>query len=49
VTDVLNMPLQDHDLLSEITMTSELMIAAAESDGPIPQRAIDALLQVRAG
>jgi hypothetical protein len=47
MTDVLNMPLQDHDLLAEIAMTSELMIAAAETEGPIPQRAIDAVLQVR--
>jgi hypothetical protein len=48
VTDVLDMPLHDHELLAEIAMTSELMIAAAEAEGPIPQRAIDAVLQVSA-
>lgn len=45
MTDVLNTPLHDHELLTEIAMTSDLMIVAAESDGPLPQRAIDAILQ----
>lgn len=48
MTDVLNMPLHDHELLAEIAMTSDLMIVAAESDGRVPQRAIDAVLQAEA-
>ncbi len=48
MTDVLNLPLQDHELLAEIAMTSDLMIVAAESDGPIPQPAIDAVLLAHA-
>jgi hypothetical protein len=48
MTDVLNMPLHDHELLAEIAMTSDLMIVAAESEGRLPQRAIDAVLQAEA-
>ncbi len=48
MTDVLNLPLQDHELLAEIAMISDLMIVAAESDGPIPQPAIDAVLLAHA-
>lgn len=46
MTDVLNAPLHDRDLLAEIEMATELMILAGESDGPLCQRRIDAVLQV---
>jgi hypothetical protein len=49
MTDVLNMPLHDRDLLSEIELVTELIAVATESDGPICQRTIDSVLQVRAG
>lgn len=39
--------LQDRDLLEEIGLTGELMVLAAETSGPLPQEAIDAVLGVR--
>ena len=36
--------LRDDDVLSEIEMTSNLMIAASESDGPLSQRQVDVIL-----
>jgi hypothetical protein len=47
MTDALDQPLHDDELLAEIQMTSELMIAAGQSDGPVEQRTIDDLLDVR--
>ena len=46
MTDSLDQPLHDSELLAEIEMTSDLMIAAAQSDGPVGQQTIDAVLQV---
>jgi hypothetical protein len=34
----LDLRLRDEDVLSEIEMTSNLMIAASEHDGPLTQR-----------
>ncbi len=47
MTDVLNTPLHDDDLLAEIEMTGDLMILAMESDGPVCQHTIDDILQVQ--
>jgi uncharacterized membrane protein YebE (DUF533 family) len=47
MTDSLDQPLHDSELMAEIELTSDLMIAAAQSDGPVEQEEIDALLQVR--
>lgn len=44
--DALEQPLHDQELLAEIEMTSDLMIAATRADGPIAQRTIDAVLRV---
>lgn len=45
--DALNVPLQDCELLAELRMTTELMIAGNESDGPLDQAEIDRLLGIR--
>ncbi|MDQ4086076.1 MAG: hypothetical protein M3165_09685 [Actinomycetota bacterium] len=46
MTDVLNLPLHDRDLLAEIEMVTELIAVATESDGPICERTIDSVLAV---
>lgn len=47
MTDVLNTPLHDGDLLAEIEIATELMIVASESEGPLCQRTIDTVLRVQ--
>ncbi|MDQ3628453.1 MAG: hypothetical protein M3419_06560 [Actinomycetota bacterium] len=42
----LDLRLRDEDVLSEIEMTSNLMIAASEHDGPLPQERVDEILGV---
>jgi hypothetical protein len=54
VDDQLNVPLVDAELLEEVELTTNLIIAAseAEPDGALPQSAIDRLLgldDVRSG
>jgi len=46
VTKPLDLRLRDEDVLAEIEMTSNLMIAASESDGPLPQEQVDQILGV---
>ena len=46
VDDQLNVPLEDAELLAEVELTTNLIIAASESDGPLPQQQIDLLLGV---
>jgi len=46
MTDSMDTPLHDDDLLDEIELTSELIILATESAGPVSQGRIDAVLQV---
>jgi hypothetical protein len=41
--------LHDPDLLEEIELLGELVIAASGSDGSLPTASIDAILGVRAG
>lgn len=45
MADVLNAPLHDADMLAEIELVTELMALARESDGPVSQRTLDAVLQ----
>src|SRR3954453_11877911 len=42
--DQLNVPLEDSELLAEVELTTNLIIAATESDHPLPQEVIDRLL-----
>jgi hypothetical protein len=44
--DQLNVPLEDSELLAEVELTTNLIIAASESDATLPQDAIDQLLGV---
>ena len=44
VDDQLNVPLEDSELLAEVELTTNLIIAASESDGPLDQDQIDQLL-----
>ena len=45
--DTLHVPMHDADVLDEIEMTSNLMIAASEADGFLPQQRIDEILGLR--
>jgi hypothetical protein len=42
--DQLNVPLEDAELLAEVELTTNLIIAASESDASLPQEEIDRLL-----
>ena len=42
--DQLDVPLEDSELLAEVELTTNLIIAASESDGPLDQNEIDQLL-----
>jgi hypothetical protein len=42
--DQLNVPLEDAELLAEVELTTNLIIAASESDASLPQDEIDRLL-----
>lgn len=44
MTDALDMDLQDDELIAEITLVAELMVAAAQSPTALSQDAIDAIL-----
>ena len=44
VDDQLDVPLEDAELLAEVELTANLMIAASEADEPLGQDRIDALL-----
>ncbi|MGI8614513.1 MAG: hypothetical protein ACR2KL_11305 [Nocardioidaceae bacterium] len=44
VSPELDLRLRDDEVLSEIEMTSNLMIAATEADGPLSQASIDEIL-----
>jgi hypothetical protein len=46
--DRLDVQPQDDDVLEEIELISNLMIAASETSGPLPQSAIDTILGVPA-
>ena len=42
--DQLNVPLEDSELLAEVELTTNLIIAASESESPLPQDEVDRLL-----
>jgi hypothetical protein len=44
--DQLDVPLEDAELLAEVELTTNLIIAASASDGPLTQVEIDGLLGV---
>ncbi len=44
--DQLNVPLEDSELLAEVELTTNLIIAASESDATLPQAEVDRLLGV---
>ena len=44
VDDQLNVPLEDAELLAEVELTTNLIIAASEADAPLDQAEVDRLL-----
>ena len=46
MTELQDEVLHDADLLEEIGLTSELMVVASESDGPLSQAEVDRVLGV---
>jgi len=46
VDDQLNVPLEDAELLAEVELTTNLIIAASESESALPQDEVDRLLGV---
>jgi hypothetical protein len=44
VDDQLNVPLEDAELLAEVELTTNLIIAASESETALPQDQVDRLL-----
>lgn len=44
--DQLNVPLEDVELLAEVELTTNLIIAASEAEQALPQAVIDRLLGV---
>ena len=47
--DQFDISLEDSDLLTEVEMTTNLIIAASEADGPLTQDEIDRILGLVAG
>jgi len=46
VHDQFDVSLEDAELLREVELTTNLIVAASESDGPLPIEEIDAILGV---
>jgi hypothetical protein len=44
--DQLDVPLEDAELLAEVELTTNLIIAASEADAPLDQAEVDRLLGV---
>lgn len=49
VDDKLNVPLEDAELLAEVELTTNLIIAASESDATLSQEQVDRLLGLGEG
>jgi hypothetical protein len=47
--DQLNVPLEDAELLAEVELTTNLIIAASESETSLPQDEVDRLLGLDPG
>jgi len=48
VDDKLNVPLEDAELLAEVELTTNLIIAASESEAALSQEQVDQLLGLEA-
>lgn len=46
VQDQFDISLEDDELLGEVELTANLIVAASEADGPLPQEEIDRILGV---
>jgi hypothetical protein len=46
VNDSLDIEVQDSEVLAEIELMTNLIIATSETDGPLPQQRIDEILGV---
>jgi hypothetical protein len=46
VDDQLNVPLEDSELLAEVELTTNLIIAASEAETTLPQDEVDRLLGI---
>lgn len=46
MSDQFDVTLEDPELLLEVELTANLMVAASESDGPLPQEEIDRILGI---
>jgi hypothetical protein len=44
--DQLNVPLEDAELLAEVELTTNLIIAASEAEATLPQEVVDRLLGI---
>ncbi|MBD8868298.1 hypothetical protein [Nocardioides donggukensis] len=49
MADQFDITLEDDDLLAEVELTTNLIIAASEADGPLSQSQIDAILGLDPG
>jgi hypothetical protein len=49
VDDKLNVPLEDAELLAEVELTTNLIIAASESEATLSQEQVDYLLGLAGG
>ncbi|UMG91086.1 hypothetical protein [Nocardioides sp. TF02-7] len=47
MTDQFDVTLEDSDLLVEVELTTNLIVAATASDGPLPVEEIDRILGIR--
>ena len=45
--DKLDVPLEDAELLAEVELTTNLIIAASEAEAPLTQAKVDQLLGIR--
>jgi len=46
MNDQLDIGLEDNQLMAEIHLVTDLMIAAVESEGPLEQAVVDGILRV---
>jgi hypothetical protein len=47
--DALNVPLEDQDLVEEIQLLTDLLVVAADTDGPLDQTQVDTALGLDSG
>jgi hypothetical protein len=49
MTDALDVELYDPELIAEIRLVADLMVAASDSEGPLAQGLVDRILCIPAG